>query len=207
MFLDNKYTTVYFSIIHRSLARTLSKDTYIEKHHIIPKSLGGTNGSSNLVKLTAREHILCHRLLIKMTIGNNKSKMVYAAWRMMFSSKLHQRPVTNSRVYEAIKKEMSQITSQRSSNQKHSDETKRKISKSHTGKKRNITPEWRAKIVKSATGLKRAPYSEEHKHKISNAQKGKPRGSQSDEHRKKVSESKKGKKLYTDSITGKRYFA
>ena len=38
---------------------------YLEKHHIIPKSLGGTNDASNLVKFTARQHYIAHLLLYK----------------------------------------------------------------------------------------------------------------------------------------------
>ena len=33
---------------------------YSEKHHIIPRCLGGTNDKDNLIELTAREHCLAH---------------------------------------------------------------------------------------------------------------------------------------------------
>ena len=49
-FLDNKYTNWYFSII--SKARTRVNNDYIEKHHIIPKSIGGLNTKDNLVELS-----------------------------------------------------------------------------------------------------------------------------------------------------------
>ena len=39
---------------------------YTENHHIIPKSLGGTDDKENLVELSAREHFICHLLLTKM---------------------------------------------------------------------------------------------------------------------------------------------
>ena len=38
-------------------------DKYYEFHHIIPKSLGGLDDESNVIPLTAREHILAHYLL------------------------------------------------------------------------------------------------------------------------------------------------
>ena len=41
MYLQNKYTKCYYNIIDRAKSRDLSKETYTEKHHIIPKSLGG----------------------------------------------------------------------------------------------------------------------------------------------------------------------
>ena len=36
-----------------------------EEHHIIPRCLGGSDDKSNLVKLTAKEHFICHLLLTK----------------------------------------------------------------------------------------------------------------------------------------------
>jgi 5-methylcytosine-specific restriction endonuclease McrA len=37
---------------------------YKEIHHILPKSLGGSNDKSNLVELTAREHYIVHMLIM-----------------------------------------------------------------------------------------------------------------------------------------------
>jgi len=80
IFIDNKYTRWYCTIINRAQSRTISG--YTEKHHIIPKSLGGSNQSSNLVTLTAREHFICHMLLVRMVMGIHKQKMVHAWWAM-----------------------------------------------------------------------------------------------------------------------------
>ena len=41
-------------------------DYFTEAHHIIPKSLGGSDGLHNKVLLTPREHYIAHLLLIKM---------------------------------------------------------------------------------------------------------------------------------------------
>jgi 5-methylcytosine-specific restriction endonuclease McrA len=59
LFIDNKYTNWYNSIIDSARNRIL--EGYSENHHIIPKSLGGSNDKSNIVALTAREHFICHR--------------------------------------------------------------------------------------------------------------------------------------------------
>jgi hypothetical protein len=83
IFITNKYTKYYFSIISNAKSRTLPPNTYIEKHHIIPKSLGGNNSKDNLVSLTAREHFVCHKLLVKMLEGKNKAKMSFAFWRLV----------------------------------------------------------------------------------------------------------------------------
>ena len=61
------------SIVSNAKNRTISG--YIEKHHIIPKSCGGSNKKENLVALTAKEHFICHLLLTKMTENNYRIKM------------------------------------------------------------------------------------------------------------------------------------
>lgn len=62
------YKRIYSQIIERAKVRKL--EGYKEKHHIIPRCLGGGDESTNLVDLTAREHIFVHRLLTKMHPGN-----------------------------------------------------------------------------------------------------------------------------------------
>jgi hypothetical protein len=82
MFKDNKYSKWYHKIIDNAKHRT-TINGYIERHHIIPKSLGGLDGANNIVSLTAREHFVCHFLLTKMTQGTDRRKMLHAAWRMI----------------------------------------------------------------------------------------------------------------------------
>ena len=45
MFLQNRYTVIYYAIIAqaRSSPRKKKTGTYYENHHIIPRSIGGTN--------------------------------------------------------------------------------------------------------------------------------------------------------------------
>lgn len=57
-----KYENFIKSRIELNTKRTLKKGEY-EKHHIIPKSLGGSNCTSNLIKLTFREHYIAHIML------------------------------------------------------------------------------------------------------------------------------------------------
>lgn len=77
MFLDNKYTKTYNAIINR--ARIRCTPEVVEHHHIIPESLGGTE----VVKLTPREHFICHRLLVKMLTGDAQKKMILALHLMV----------------------------------------------------------------------------------------------------------------------------
>lgn len=67
-FKDNKYSTWYYNICWRGQKeRNL---VYFEKHHIFPKCLGGDNDSDNITKLTAKEHFICHWLLVKMAANS-----------------------------------------------------------------------------------------------------------------------------------------
>lgn len=81
------YTKHYNNLIVRSKNRTL--DGYKEKHHIIPKCMGGTDDPSNIAILTPEEHFVAHQLLVKMYPGN--SKLIFAAHMMTVNSQLNKR--------------------------------------------------------------------------------------------------------------------
>jgi hypothetical protein len=91
LFLQNKYSKCYFRIIEKAKSRKLD-NIYVEEHHILPKSLGGNNSTENLVLLTAREHFVCHLLLVKSVLPDYKKKMNYAFWRMCNGSKNRYKP-------------------------------------------------------------------------------------------------------------------
>lgn len=55
-------------------------DIYHERHHIVPKCVGGGNDKDNLIDLFAREHYIAHKLLTQENPDNNK--LVYA-WTCM----------------------------------------------------------------------------------------------------------------------------
>jgi hypothetical protein len=102
VFANNKYTRVYEQIVERAKNR-ISVEGYTEKHHIVPKPLGGSNRKDNLVVLTAREHFICHRLLVKMTSGEARMKMSFAIRRMIVPGNEHQqRYKVNGRTYEIL---------------------------------------------------------------------------------------------------------
>ena len=107
----NKYENWYNAITTKAKLRTI--DGYKERHHIIPRSLGGPDTKENLVDLTAREHFICHWLLVKIYSGEAKSKMVYALNGMKRNGQYTQRYETKitSRVYENLKKEFSIVHS------------------------------------------------------------------------------------------------
>ena len=107
----NKYEKWYNALIDRAKKRAWSKKTapcYVELHHIVPKSLGGTNASTNLVVLTAREHCVAHLMLCRFGDKNQKIRMTNALQRFLYSSK-----TVSSTLYESCRKNYSSIVSER----------------------------------------------------------------------------------------------
>lgn len=64
------YQKIYDQIIDRARGRDLQG--YKEKHHVMPKCIGGSNEAGNIVQLTAREHFLCHWMLCRVYPSNRK---------------------------------------------------------------------------------------------------------------------------------------
>ena len=164
--LQNKYLKWYYIIIERARNRVIEKP--YEKHHIIPKSLGGTNDLSNIVNLTPREHLIAHLLLVKFTQGLNRNKMWFAVNLMANCNGVK----INSRLYEVVKKEYSEVarlTNKTKIYKPHSLEARIKISKAGRGKPKS--EKMRTKLSASRKGIM---LSAETKAKISLARKGKP---------------------------------
>lgn len=63
------YSSVYDQLIERGKTRIL--EGYTEKHHIIPRCMGGSDDTSNLVDLCPREHFIAHVLLAKIHPENH----------------------------------------------------------------------------------------------------------------------------------------
>lgn len=86
----------------KTMNRQKGDSQYYEKHHILPKSLGGDNNDTNLVLLTSKEHYLAHLLLYnyyKNIGGESFRKMAFALVSMLGSNKHQQRQVLSSRQY------------------------------------------------------------------------------------------------------------
>lgn len=112
MFNDTKYTRWYYSIV--SNRAITDHNVKCEVHHIVPRSLGGTDDAENLVKLSGHDHALCHWLLTKMTTGTDKAKMVYAFNMMAVYGKHMDRPTSAAivRAYEHNREEWSRVHSE-----------------------------------------------------------------------------------------------
>ena len=178
MFNQSKYTRLYESIITRAKQRSL--DSYTERHHIIPRSLGGNDDADNLVDLTGREHFICHWLLTKMVDStNDKWKMMNALGYMMWAENQNQeRYRVNARLYEQLKTKHSEMKSWAVAGERngmygkhHSEEAREKIRQSRLGNQ--INEEQRDKIRQFRTGKK---WTEEQKQLMSERRKGKTVG-------------------------------
>lgn len=191
----NKYINWYYAITER--ARTRKINDYSEQHHIVPRSLGGTDNKDNLVDLTAREHFICHWLLTKMHTGESRAKMIYALNGMKRGNEFAQHYETKitARVYENLKKDFSIVHSATMKGRTPwnkgvpiTEEQREKNRIAATGKKfsQEVIDKRSAKI----RGQKR---SEETKLKMSLAAKGKPKGPMSEEEKLKRSAALKGK--------------
>lgn len=169
IFINNKYTKTYFRLINRSLSRTFLEDIYTEKHHIIPKSLGGSNQPDNLAVLTAKEHYLCHLLLIKMVEGSARTKMRYAAYKItQINKNQHGRLRISGRKYEFLKNQMSLANKERPG----------------PNRGKLMSEKQKEKISKTLKGRKIGPMSDEHRLKCGQY-------IRTEEHRRKISESRK----------------
>ena len=103
---------------------------YKEKHHIIPKSLGGSDDKSNIVELTAREHYLAHWLLFRI----HKDKSTAAALHGMNQGNKFQkhRFIRSSRAY-AESREFLAVYFSGDNNPSKRPEVRKKISKNLKG--------------------------------------------------------------------------
>ena len=176
MFKESKYTACYFKIVNRAKFRKLNG--YTEKHHIIPKCLGGNNESANIVRLTAREHFICHKLLTRMVTGQARYKMLEAL--AIFANNRNRKLKLNSRDIAMIRESNATASSIRNKGNQHylkrapaSNELKsqrsKRASKSrwvNNGIEEKFTSEWHFLINSGNFKLGRLKFSKEWREKI-----------------------------------------
>jgi hypothetical protein len=89
------YTKHYDLLIEKYGLKYKPKEGYYERHHILPKSMGGSDCEENLVYLTGRQHFIAHCLLFK--IYRNQ-KMAFALYAMKNSK--NNKEIPNGKVFE-----------------------------------------------------------------------------------------------------------
>jgi hypothetical protein len=91
---DNKYCRWYLAIITNAFNRPPLPKGQSELHHIIPKCFlrkGEERGHVwNVVRLTPKEHIICHHLLVKAVMGKQRRAKMAQAWHKMVTSGRHR---------------------------------------------------------------------------------------------------------------------
>jgi len=155
------YLKVYCNLIRKAEKRT-PPEGYTEKHHTFPKGLFGKN--DRIVIFTSREHYIAHLLLEKICIkrygiGDERTKkMTLACFLMRNRSEKY-----NSHLYEQVRIRYSENMKERMVGENNpsygvpcSEEKKQKIREKHLGKK--ASQETRDKMSKVRTGKKRGNY-------------------------------------------------
>lgn len=161
------YQKIYDSIILKAISLNrirIKGGVYYENHHIIPKCLDGSDLKENKVLLIAREHFVCHRLLVEIYPGNKK---IFSAYHYMIFTKnsfKNRNYIVSSREYEYVRKIFNENN----------------IGDKNPMFGKNLTIEQRNKISDRTKGNKNPRYgkhlSEEIKNKISKANIGKQAG-------------------------------
>lgn len=114
------YVKHYEALIEKAQSRA-EMSGYTEKHHIVPRCIGGSDDKENLIDLTAEEHYVAHLLLAKIHGG----KLWFAA-NMMANR--------NNKSYAWIKKKFAAENSIIHTGMKHTEESKKKMSE----KRKNV---------------------------------------------------------------------
>ena len=130
------YKHIYDSIVARGQTQVLPG--YGEKHHIVPRCMGGMNTKENIVRLTAREHYVAHLCLCRLTTGSDHYKMSLAIMRFKkrgTATNVHM----NSHLYDRARQVVAEHMRQIRIGQTVTEETRQKMSEA--AKKRVRTPE------------------------------------------------------------------
>lgn len=160
------YSRIYIDLIERARYRVL--DTYTEKHHVVPKCMGGDNKERNIVRLTPEEHYVAHQLLAKIYPDN--SRLVWALAGMS-GDPLKKR---NAKIYGWIRRKNAQTASERFKGKKQSKEhvKKRMATRKSNGFGHGSETRIKMSLAKKGKpngkkGIKRRPYTEEERLKFS----------------------------------------
>lgn len=151
------YQKIYINLMDRARGRV--SQGYVEKHHIVPRCLGGANFKENIVNLYPEEHYLAHLLLCKLNKGN--SKLLYAAMNMT-SGSLINNGKRNNKVYGWLRKQYAKSISGDNNPARHIPDLQKEAAKKRVGQKRSEETKIRMSIAQ-----KGRTFSEETKHKMS----------------------------------------
>lgn len=159
------YKRAYYRLLNRALVRDYQDGMFM--HHVIPRYVG--REYDILVPVTAKEHVVIHRLLYKAFGGiHYKSLFTYhlmtrtIGYKTLLAGKNHPaygipKPGTSEKL-TGIKRsaETRAKMSKASTGRRHSEETKARISATMTGRPGSPhTEETKARMSKAHTGMKK----------------------------------------------------
>lgn len=157
------YLNIYNQLMMKRM-KTPSTAEYTERHHVVPRCMGGNDTSDNLVELSAKEHYVAHHLLYK---HYRTSKLAHA-WFMMLLCDPNQKRFFTAKQHEAAtnahKRALSETMKGRGNHfygKTHTDKAKRKISEANKGRVKS-----KAEILNWTEKVASKPKSAEHKSKI-----------------------------------------
>ncbi len=167
--------------------RGQSVDGYAEVHHIVPRSLGGSDDADNLIKLTARQHYIAHWMLAR-ALGGSASR---AFFMMSNFGKYGQ---VNSTTYQIARQEYALLVRDQMRGKVMppvSLETREKQRQAKLGRK--LTPQHIENVRLAMTGRK---MGEEFAKRVSEAKRGKSNGrlghSVSEATKKRIGDAQRG---------------
>lgn len=146
------YFRIYDQLIERAKTRDETTLAHIERHHIVPKCIGGTDDPENLVALTLEEHFVAHQLLTKMfplidslayaaNMMGNRSNKQYGWLKRQFVEREKVNKKGHKRSRESIEKQRATLKAQYAAGKVHArvgstitEEHKRKVSEANKGK-------------------------------------------------------------------------
>jgi len=134
------YLKTYDNLILKGKIRGLDKTKlsyYVEKHHIVPRCMGGADIDDNYVLLTYREHVIAHMLLSRIYDNNIELKHVVL---FMLSSKKNDKIInfSSSKFLDNIRESGINYIRElrkRQVGQRYPDQRRKNISKGVTGLK------------------------------------------------------------------------
>lgn len=154
-------------------------DGYFERHHILPKSLGGDNSKENLINLTARQHFIAHKLLWMAYRGSQMGRAFYSMCNI-------RKSYVGSKEYELARIEVAKATSELGK------KSKGRVTPDQVREKQKLAMAGRKLSASHVLALKSRVFTEETREKMSLAQRGKVMSSDA---KLKISRAKKGKSL------------
>lgn len=133
------YFKHYANLIEKAKNRKNNQTQYYEVHHIIPRSIGGSDEQHNLILLTAREHFVAHWLLWRL-FPDEVSLMKAFKMMLIKNTKQYRDFRVNSRIYQTLKEEYSKYLSIKltEDNPMWDYKAKEKLSKANSGENNSM---------------------------------------------------------------------